>query len=68
MQVLLNGLADELVETVLAVGHVHGLFFVETAIPTCWSWGYLLFVLFGAAAVDWGDREDAICEMIVAFL
>ena len=66
VQVFLDGLADELFEAVLALSYVRGVFLFETGIASCYC--RLLFVFFDAAAVDWGDWEDVVCEVVVAFL
>lgn len=65
MQILLDGLAYELFEALLALGHVRCLLLLETGVASC---GCLLFVLFDAAAVDGGDRKEMVREVVVALL
>lgn len=66
VEIFVNGLVNEFAETVLVVGYVHGLVLAEAVVAAAHGW--LLFVLFDAATVDWGDGKVVICEVIVAFL
>lgn len=66
MQILLDGLAHQPFEAMLALGKIHVRVLLETGVASSDSW--LLFVLFEAAAGDGGDGREMVREVVVALL